>query len=66
VFRRLEKEAKGKFFGPDTSLVGCGTVPTGKFSLHKRILLTSLGSCSGRVMEFYFEKWVNVACFLKS
>jgi hypothetical protein len=47
---------KESFEVPDSRLVECGTVSTGKRRLFlRRILLTSSGSSSERIMAFYLQ-----------
>ena len=49
-----ERKWKGNFEIPDSNLLGCGTVSTGKreHSAGKK-LFTSSASSSGRIIEYY-------------
>jgi hypothetical protein len=52
------KKAKASFEVSDSSLVGCGTISSGKSTFRSGLLLTSAGSNIGKMMEFYFKKRV--------
>jgi len=58
----VRKKRKAIVSVPGSSLVGCGTISTCEGDFHRRILVTSSGKGSGRIMEIYFKKLVNFAC----
>jgi hypothetical protein len=51
--KRSERERKWSFLIPDWSLVGCGTVTTGK--RRRGLLLTTSGCIFGRISAFYLQ-----------
>jgi len=53
----VRKKGKSRFGVPDSSLVGCGTVSTGK--RRTGVLHSTAGSRSGRIMVFYLKTLVN-------
>jgi hypothetical protein len=53
----VRKKGKSRFEVPDSNLVGCGTVSTGK--RRTGVLHTTAGSGSGRIMVFYLKTLVN-------
>jgi len=50
----VRRKRKENFEIPDSSLLGCGGVSTGKkATFHRKKSLTSSGSSSGKIMVYY-------------